>query len=129
MLHLFLPLCAAAAIAAAPAPTPTVSQDEVLIIIILNKPNTAEPTGHRGLDQLTIGGFADVVNNMVYLSFSAPCGDALVSLENLTTGDSFETVVDGDDGSVAIPVALSPGSWEMSVTVSSDVVYSGAFMI
>lgn len=129
MQHLLLAFSVAAVIASAPAPSsePSVCQDEV-IIVILNRPDTADPGGHRGQDQLTISGYVDTVLDMVFLSFSVPCGDVDIAFDNLTTGESMETAVNGN-GTVAIPAAFSPGSWRVTVTLTNGDSFIGYFVI
>ena len=124
MQHLIIPFCLAAAIV--PALSPVSANDEIKEIIIVVK--GVEEAPHRSPAQIPISGYVDTTVGVVFLSFSSPCGTVETSFCNLSSGDSFNTTVNGS-GSVMIPAILSAGSWRVTFSLSSGAEYIGEFEI
>lgn len=124
MQHLIMPFCLAAAIV--PALSPVSANDEIEEIIIVVKGGEEAP--HRAPAQIPISGYVDTGVGVVFLSFSSPCGTVEASFCNLSSGDSFDTTVNGS-GSVMIPAILSAGSWRVTFSLSSGAEYIGEFEI
>lgn len=122
MQHLLLSLLfVAATLGMSPIPAPSHDGDDV-IIEIKNAGGTS--SGNRTL--VPISGYYDASLYVVNLFFSSPCGMVNITFSNLSTGDNFETIVNGS-GAVMIPAALSSGSWTVTFSLPDGTVYIGEF--
>ena len=116
-------LAAAAIVTSQPAVTPSMDEDYIQI-------EFEDPEGrdNRGPVIIPVSGYVDQLAGWAVLSFSSPCGQVQVQLENLDDGSSVSTSVAGT-GSALIPFSCSSGLWRMTLTLSGGVVYIGEFTI
>lgn len=100
------------------------SQDGPVIVIIV--PTTPPSQGNRDLPELSISGYIDLEMEGAVLSFSSPCGIVTVRFNNCSTGYSYQTDVNVEN-SVFIPIPLSYGYWQVSITLPDGTQYKGDF--
>ena len=125
MLNLLLSFCLLASAGTAEASViPTNDGDPIPIII----DDDQGPFGNRSPLTIPISGYVDTNMNIVFISFSYPCGMVSIFFSNLSTGDYFNTNVNGT-GTAIIPVELSSGFWKITFTLSDGAVYIGNFTI
>ena len=65
----------------------------------------------------------------ILVDFLSNIGSVTISLSNLSTGDSYNTVVDSTHGAVIIPFSNCPGIWRIGFQPETGTVYEGYFTI
>lgn len=117
-------ICAILAIAPNYADNVSAMDDDVIHIVF----DTPEEQENRGPVIIPVSGYVDQNTGVTVLSFSSPCGQIQVQLQNLDDGTYVNASVAGT-GSAMIPFSCSAGLWRMTLTLSSGVVYIGEFTI
>lgn len=99
--------------------------DEELIIV---RPREEEPDVPRTPNTTTIEAWYSWSISSVRASL-ANAGDSVqVAFNNLSTGEYYSFVVNGN-GSSVMPISDSSGYWTVSFTLSSGVIYDGYFIL
>lgn len=122
MLHTII--CAILAVAPIHADNMSVMNGDVIHIVF----DTPEEQENRGPAILPVSGYVDQLAGLTILSFSSPCGQVQVQLQNLDDGTYISTFVIGT-GSVMIPFSCSVGLWKMTVSLSDGTDYVGRFLV
>lgn len=71
--------------------------------------------------------WVDSFTSIMEVYFLADIGELEISLVNIYTGESVDTVVDSSDGSVLIPFSATPGLYSISFFLSNGKEYNGEF--
>ena len=108
------------------AARPVSSADTLDIPVRVSKPG-----GHvtRTPDLIPFSCVADTEMQMIGFSFQFDIGDVIIEIENLTTGDYSQTTIDSSIGGSVIPFSASSGSWRITISLESGVVYIGEFYV
>ena len=90
--------------------------------------DTPEKQENRGPAILPVCGYVNQQAGLTILSFSSPCGQVRLLLQNLNDGTCVSTSTIGT-GSVMIPFSCSAGLWKIIVALSDGTEYVGTFLI
>ena len=99
--------------------------DESAVIISIRLKPTNPPTAPRTIPAQISAEYDDVLNSVVASLVNAGTSVA-VSIENLSTGESYNDAVSGN-GIAVLPISGTPGTWIITFTLSGGEVYVGEF--
>lgn len=68
-------------------------------------------------------------SNCLYVTFLESLGSTFVEIENHTTGECNQTVVNAQIGSTAFPISGTAGNWSITFTLTNGTIYQGSFNI
>lgn len=122
MLHTII--CAILAVAPIHADNMSVMNGDVIHIVF----DTPEEQENRGPAIFPVSGYVDQFAGYAVLSFSSPCGQVHVQLQNLDDGTCVSSFVIGT-GSAMIPFSCSSGTWKMTVALSNGADCVGWFVL
>lgn len=96
------------------------------IIILQDKESEGEVI-HRNPTLIPIECF--LVSDSIQVFFLENLGLITVEIENLTTGEYTQTVVNSATGSAIFPISGNTGSWTITFSLSDGTEYYGEFVI
>ncbi|MCR5841050.1 MAG: DUF3244 domain-containing protein [Bacteroidales bacterium] len=71
----------------------------------------------------------DSLSSVLVVEFLDNLGSATIEIENLTTGEYSQSVVNALAGPMLLPISGTVGQWQITFTLSSGTVYFGDFII
>ena len=83
----------------------------------------------RSPEEIPVAASVSVSASCIYITILSEVGNIDIELENLTTGEYSLTSVNSSTGSTIIPFSGSSGTWVITFTLESGVVYEGEFEI
>ena len=105
--------------------TKSFATDESAVAITIRLKPSVPPTAPRSLPAEITAEYDDVLCSVV--ASLANAGTSVdVSIENLSTGESYGDTVSGN-GLAVFPISGSAGSWVITFTLSGGDVYEGEF--
>ena len=65
----------------------------------------------------------------ILVNYQIDLGSVTIEIENLTTGEYSQTLVNAIAGPMLLPISGTAGQWTITFTLPSGVVYYGEFII
>lgn len=107
--------------------SPCKSKDETLVVLIVLENTKPSSSTNRSLAQCPIDGYYHTLTNMVELSFKSNLGNVFVTLDNMTTGETYEYSDSSAAGVMMMPVS-SNSCYTMNITTESGRVFTTSFL-
>lgn len=95
-------------------------------ILLMNK-ELEEEVVHRSPEQVPIE--CASLSSSILVTYLSALGSVSIELENLTTGEYDQTVVNALPGSSVLPFSGTSGTWTITFTLSSGIIYYGVFFV
>jgi hypothetical protein len=101
---------------------PSVRGDEDVNIIIVDPNAPGAEVLHR---DASVPITCTLSSNCLYVTFLESLGSTSVEIENHTTGEYNQTVVNAQIGSTVFPISGTAGQWSITFTLSNGTIYYG----
>lgn len=99
-------------------------------IIIVGEGGSGEGTpSHKASVPVPITAAYNASLSTIMVNFLFNLGYVSVEIENQTTGEYDQTIVNAQEGPMLFPISGTAGIWNISFTFASGIFYSGAFGI
>lgn len=95
--------------------------------IILVNPSPDPDVVHRGPESAPIT--CQAYSDLILLFFYSSLGNVLIEVENLTTNEYNQTVVNAQAGPMIFPISGNSGLWSITFSLSTGARYYGEFNI
>ena len=105
---------------------PSVRGDEDVNIIIVDPNAPGAEVLHR---DASVPIMCKLSANCLYVTFLESLGSTSVEIENHSTGEYNQTIVNAQIGSTVFPISGTTGHWSISLTLDTGVQYIGTFSI
>ena len=97
------------------------------VIITETPPPVTGPIRNPVLIPISVTYYSSIAT--IGLEFMDLIGEVSVSISNLSTTESYNTVVYSQNGSAFIPISGNPGLWQIILTLDTGASYIGFFYI
>ncbi|MCR5710671.1 MAG: hypothetical protein K6G79_09355 [Bacteroidales bacterium] len=97
------------------------------VIITETPPPVTGPIRNPVLIPISVTYYSSIAT--IGLEFMDLIGEVSVSISNLSTTESYNTVVYSQNGSAFIPISGNPGLWQIILTLDTGASYIGFFSI
>lgn len=101
--------------------------DEDVNIIIVDPNDSGAEVIHRLPAQAPV--LCSLVENSLEVTFLFNLGAITVEIENQTTGEYSQTVMNAVAGPMVFPISGNAGFWTITFTLSNGAVYYGEFVL
>lgn len=113
----------------APLVTAQNGGDEPIVIFVGQGGNEGGSPGYHAPALIPIQAAYYSPHSTVFVNFVYDLGYVSVEIENLTTGEYSQTVVNALAGPMAFPISSSAGHWTITFTFTNGEVFYGEFDI
>lgn len=103
------------------------SDDGITEILIVRTSSSGGDVIHRSPEQVPIE--CAFLSTSILVTYLSNLGSVTVELENLTTGEYSQTLVNALPGSSVLPFSGTSGTWTITFTLSGGETYYGTFII
>lgn len=108
-------------------PTRDGGDDEIIVILEETSPDYSSPP--KSPSFIPIGCVYSPALSSLVATYYQDLGSTSIEIENLTTGEYSQTLVNALAGPMVLSISGSAGQWIITFTLSSGTVYFGEFTI
>ncbi len=103
--------------------------DEPVEIIIGDGGSMEGGPTHHAPSLIPMSCYYSPVLSSILVNYQIDLGSVTIEIENLTTGEYGQTLVNALAGPMVLPISGTAGQWTITFTLASGTVYCGEFAI